>query len=156
MQYQLKRLTMIAAALIASLAALGGAKAVAQECMIGEIKMFAGNFAPRSYALANGQLLPISQNTALFSILGTTYGGDGRTSFGLPDLRGRVSISAGNGPGLSNYKLGRKGGRQETILEERLLGLFRDFVTQRQRRARSADVHVVDAREPVALNRSIP
>ncbi len=80
------------------------------EPFIGEIKMFGGNFAPRGYAFCEGQLLPISQNTALFSLLGTIYGGDGRTTFALPDLRGRAPIHQGNGPGLSNYQLGQKGG----------------------------------------------
>lgn len=83
---------------------------------IGEIKLFAGNFAPRGWAFCEGQLLPISQNTALFSILGTTYGGDGRTTFALPDLRGRVSIHPGHGPGLSNYFLGAKGGQEHVTL----------------------------------------
>jgi microcystin-dependent protein len=77
---------------------------------LGEIKMFGGNFAPRGYALCDGQLLPISQNSALFSLLGTTYGGDGRTTFGLPDLRGRFAIHAGSGPGLPTYRLGQKAG----------------------------------------------
>ncbi|GGG39385.1 microcystin dependent MdpB family protein [Dokdonia pacifica] len=83
---------------------------------IGEIVMFAGNFAPRSWAFCNGQLLPIAQNTALFSILGTTYGGDGRTTFALPDLRGRTPIHPGHGPGLSTYRLGQKGGSEEHTL----------------------------------------
>lgn len=86
----------------------------AQEAMIGEIKMFAGNFAPRGWAMCNGQLLPISQNSALFSILGTTYGGDGRTTFALPDLRGRTPIHAGSGSGLISKKLGQHGG-SETV-----------------------------------------
>ena len=81
---------------------------------VGEIKMFAGNFAPRSYASCDGQLLAISQNDALFSLLGTTYGGDGMTTFALPDLRGRVPVHAGSGPGLSPRSLGNKGG-QETV-----------------------------------------
>lgn len=83
---------------------------------IGEIVMFAGNFAPRSWAFCNGQLLPIAQNTALFSILGTTYGGDGRTTFALPDLRGRTPIHPGHGPGLSTYRLGQNGGSEEHTL----------------------------------------
>lgn len=87
-----------------------------QEGFIGEIKMFAGNFAPRTWAFCEGQLLPIAQNTALFSILGTTYGGDGRTTFGLPDLRGRAPIGPGNGPGLSSYRLGQKGGAETFTL----------------------------------------
>ena len=83
---------------------------------IGQIMMFGGNFAPRGWALCQGQLLPIAQNTALFSILGTTYGGDGRTTFGLPELRGRVVVGRGRGPGLSNYNLGQKGGSQTNTL----------------------------------------
>ena len=86
------------------------------EPFIGMIVMFGGNFAPRSWAFCNGQLLPISQNTALFSILGTIYGGDGRTTFQLPDLRGRVPIHPGNGPGLSNYVLGERGGTETVTL----------------------------------------
>ncbi|WP_418264002.1 phage tail protein [Flavobacterium faecale] len=91
-------------------------KAHAQEGFIGEIRMFGGNFAPRSWALCNGQLLPIAQNSALFSILGTTYGGDGRTTFGLPDLRGRVPMHPGNGPGLSSRRLGEKGGSETNTI----------------------------------------
>ena len=78
--------------------------------ILGEISMFAGNFAPRGWAFCDGQLLPISQYSALFSLLGTTYGGDGRTSFGLPDLRGRAPIHQGRGPGLRDRRLGQKGG----------------------------------------------
>jgi microcystin-dependent protein len=88
------------------------------EPFLGEIKMFAGNFAPRGYAFCDGQLLAISINTALFSILGTTYGGDGRTTFGLPDLRGRVPMAPGNGPGLSPHVLGEKGGVESVVLTE--------------------------------------
>jgi len=83
---------------------------------LGQIILFAGNFAPRGWAFCEGQLLPINENQALFSILGTTYGGDGRTTFGLPDLRGRAPISQGNGPGLPAYRLGEKGGNYETTL----------------------------------------
>lgn len=83
---------------------------------LGEIIMFAGNFAPRGWAFCDGQLLPISQYSALFSILGTTYGGDGRTTFGLPELRGRAPIHAGNGPGLSDIRLGVKGGAETHTL----------------------------------------
>lgn len=83
---------------------------------IGEIIMFGGNFAPRGWALCDGQLLAISSNSALFSILGTTYGGDGRVTFGLPDLRGRVPIHAGHGAGLSDRRLGQKGGNEQVTL----------------------------------------
>lgn len=83
---------------------------------LGEIVMFGGNFAPRGWAFCEGQLLPISQNQALFSILGTIYGGDGRTTFALPDLRGRVPIGPGTGPGLPTYRQGARGGQYEVTL----------------------------------------
>lgn len=83
---------------------------------IGQVIMFAGNFAPRGWAFCDGQLLAIANYNALFSILGTTYGGDGRTTFGLPDLRGRVPVHPGSGPGLSTYKLGQKGGAENVTL----------------------------------------
>lgn len=86
--------------------------AISSDPFIGEITMFAGNFAPRGWAFCNGQLLPISQYSALFSLLGTTYGGDGRTTFALPDLRGRTPIHAGTGPGLNPHRLGSKGGSE--------------------------------------------
>jgi microcystin-dependent protein len=96
---------------------------------LGQIIMFGGNFAPRSWAFCHGQLLPISQNTALFSILGTTYGGDGRTTFGLPDLRGRVPIAQGHGPGLSPHSLGSRGGNESTTLTEANLPAHNHDVT---------------------------
>jgi microcystin-dependent protein len=83
-------------------------KSSAQESMLAEIRLFAGNFAPRGWVACEGQLIPISQNTALFSLLGTMYGGDGRTTFALPDLRGRVPLGVGNGPGLNPVKQGEK------------------------------------------------
>lgn len=78
--------------------------------------MFGGNFAPRGWAFCDGQLLPISSYNALFSILGTTYGGDGRTTFALPDLRGRVPMHPGNGPGLTSRRIGQKGGLEENTI----------------------------------------
>ena len=89
---------------------------MASQPYLGGIFMFAGNFAPRGYALCQGQLMSISQNTALFSILGTTYGGDGVQTFALPDLRGRGPIGAGNGPGLSPTVLGEKAGSQSATI----------------------------------------
>lgn len=86
------------------------------EPFIGEIRMFAGTFAPRGYALCAGQLLAVSQNEALFSLLGTIYGGDGRTTFGLPDLRGRVPVHAGNGSGIDPKRLGAKAGTETVTL----------------------------------------
>ena len=90
--------------------------AAAQDCMIGEMRLFAGNFAPRNWAKAQGQLLSISHHSALFSILGTTYGGDGRSTFALPDLRSRVPIGEGTGPGLTRRRLGEKGGEENHTL----------------------------------------
>ena len=78
--------------------------------------MFGFTFAPRGWAFCNGQLLPISQNTALFSLLGTNYGGNGTTTFGLPDLRGRVPNHFGQGPGLSNYTQGQSAGQENVTL----------------------------------------
>src|SRR4026209_391528 len=86
------------------------------EPFLGEIVMFAGNFAPRGWALCNGQILSIAQNTALFSILGTTYGGNGQTTFGLPDLRSRVPVGQGQGPGLSPWTLGEQNGFENVTL----------------------------------------
>jgi microcystin-dependent protein len=86
------------------------------EGVIGYVTLFAGNFAPRNWAFCQGQLIAISQNTALFSILGTTYGGNGQTTFALPDLRGRVAVGAGQGPGLSPYSLGQVGGTPTTTI----------------------------------------
>lgn len=83
---------------------------------LGEIRLFAGNFAPVGWALCDGSLLPISQNAALFSLLGTTYGGDGKTTFALPDLRGRAPIGMGNGIGLTPRLEGSTGGLEQATL----------------------------------------
>lgn len=86
------------------------------EGTIGEIRMFAGTFAPRNWSFCAGQLISIASNTALFSILGTTYGGNGQTSFALPDFRGRVAVGTGAGPGLPNVQLGESAGTPTTTL----------------------------------------
>src|SRR5690625_4414253 len=86
------------------------------DTFIGTIQLFAFDFVPRGWAACNGQLLPISQHTALYSLLGTQYGGDGRTTFGLPDLRGRVPLGQGQGPGLASYAVGETGGAETTTL----------------------------------------
>jgi microcystin-dependent protein len=91
-------------------------KPTMSEPFIAEVKIFAGNFAPRSWAFCDGQLLPIAQNQALFSLVGTIYGGDGRTTFALPDLRGRVPVHPGRGPGLTDYQLGERGGAETVTL----------------------------------------
>jgi len=93
-----------------------GKPASAQEPFLGEISMIGFNFAPRGWAFCDGQLFSITQNTALFSLLGTTFGGDGRTTFALPDLRGRVAIHPGSGPGLSPIQWGEKGGEEDVTL----------------------------------------
>lgn len=91
--------------------------AMAQSfCMLAEVKLFAGTFAPRGWLLANGQILPISQNQALYSLLGTTYGGDGRTSFAVPDLRGRILVGAGQVNGLTKRVLGQRFGTESVAL----------------------------------------
>ncbi len=86
------------------------------EPFIGEIRMFAGSFAPRGWAMCDGQVLAIAQNNALFALLGTTFGGDGRTVFALPDQRGRIPIHAGTGPGLSSRSFGERGGTETVAL----------------------------------------
>ena len=86
------------------------------EAYLGEIRMFAGNFAPQNWAPCDGRLLPIAENDALFTLLGTTYGGDGQTTFGLPDLRGRLPIGMGSGPGLSPRAQGQAMGVESVTL----------------------------------------
>ena len=86
------------------------------EPFIGEIKPFGFNFPPRGYAKCDGQLLPIAQNSALFSLLGTQFGGDGQSTFALPDLRGRAMIHQGQGPGLSSYSMAQRGGSESVTL----------------------------------------
>lgn len=86
------------------------------EPFIGQIQLFGFNFAPRGWAFCHGQLLSINENAALFSLLGTTYGGDGRTTFALPDLRSRVAIGEGNGPGLGDIRMGEKLGAPTNTL----------------------------------------
>jgi microcystin-dependent protein len=96
---------------LALIAGLGVSQsAVAQDALLGEIKMVGFNFAPRGYAKCDGQLISITSNAALFSLLGNTFGGDGRTTFALPDLRGRVAIHSGRGNGLLDYRMGQRGG----------------------------------------------
>lgn len=85
---------------------------------VAEIRIFPFNFAPKGWAWCDGQLLPLSQNTALFSLLGTTYGGNGKSNFALPDLQGRVPMHPGQGPGLSLHDLGESGGSQTVTLLE--------------------------------------
>jgi microcystin-dependent protein len=87
------------------------------DAFVGEVRIFAGNFAPMGWATCDGQILHISQNTALYSLLGFTYGGDGKSTFALPNLQGSVAIGAGQGPGVPPYSLGAKGGAQQVTLQ---------------------------------------
>ena len=91
------------------------------EPFIGEIRLFGGNFAPRGFAFCHGQLLSIAENTALFSVLGTTHGGDGRSTFGLPNLQGRAAMGWGRGPGLTDRRLGQTTGEAAVTLTDRQL-----------------------------------
>ncbi|MEM6769767.1 MAG: tail fiber protein [Bacteroidota bacterium] len=100
------------------------------EPFIGQIQLFGFNFAPRGWAKCEGQLLPIAQNSALFSLLGTTYGGDGRTTFALPDLRGRVAVGMGRGNGLSNVNIGEKLGSETNRLTAGQLPAHQHGLTQ--------------------------
>ena len=92
------------------------ANVLGSEPFIAEVMLFAGNFAPLGWAFCQGQLLAISQNDALFSLIGTIYGGDGQTTFGLPDFRGRIPIGAGNGPGLSPHIIGESAGTESVTI----------------------------------------
>ena len=88
------------------------------EPYVAEIRIFAGNFAPASWAFCNGQLLPISQNSALFSLIGTTYGGDGENTTALPNLQGRAPMNFGTGPGLTTRRIGERGGTEQVTLTQ--------------------------------------
>lgn len=90
--------------------------AASAQRLLGSISLVPYNFAPQGSALCNGQLMAIAENDALFALIGTTYGGDGQSTFALPDLRGRVAIGMGQGPGLSNYTIGQKSGEETVTL----------------------------------------
>lgn len=114
---KLMKAAMIAAGLTGGAAGLGvGAAQAGPDPFLGEIMMVGYNFCPRNWADANGQLLPISNYSALFSLYGTTFGGDGRTTFALPDLRGRFAMHTGQGAGLPDRRLGQRGGRDAVTL----------------------------------------
>ena len=121
--------------------------------MLGTVVPWAPNFAPRSWAFCHGQLLSIAQNSALFSILGTIYGGDGRTTFGLPDMRGRVAIHAGSGPGLSSYPLGRKQGEEDVALNASTMPSHTHAVTQEKSFEILATTNEGNRQAPTSTNR---
>lgn len=111
-----RNLCFLAASASLALAGASPARAQASDPLIGQLMTFAGDFCPRNWTKAEGQLLAISQYQALFSILGTNFGGDGQTTFALPDLRGRVVIAPGYGPGLSPRQTGERGGMETVVL----------------------------------------
>ena len=108
------------------------------EPFVAEIRIFAGNFAPRGWAFCNGQLLPVSQNTSLFSLIGTTYGGDGRTTTALPNLKGRAPMHPGRGPGLTARRLGQRGGTETVTLSEAQMPAHSHTLRGYDRRGNSA------------------
>lgn len=117
MKFKRQKIASICCAMVIGIGAASMSNTVsASEPYTGEITMFGGSFAIRGWALCDGQLLAVSSNDALFSLLGTTYGGDGETTFALPDIRGRVTIHAGTGPGLTPRQLGQKGGAETHVL----------------------------------------
>lgn len=113
-----KKIFALASAFLAGFGACAPAFAQGDEPYLGQIIWTGFNFCPRGWTPANGALLPISQYTALFSLLGTTYGGNGQSTFALPDLRGRVTLGPGQGPGLPNHVLGEQAGAESTTLLE--------------------------------------
>ena len=121
--------------------------------MLGTVVPWAPNFAPRSWAFCQGQLLSIAQNSALFSILGTVYGGDGHTTFGLPDMRGRVAIHAGSGPGLSHYNLGTKIGQEDVSLTSNTIPSHTHAVSQEKSFEILATTNDGNQQAPSASNR---
>jgi microcystin-dependent protein len=119
---------------------------------LGEIRMFGCNFAPRGWATCNGQIMAISQNTALFSLLGTQYGGNGQTTFGLPDLGGRVPINQGQGPGLSNRVIGEEGGSEAVALTTVEVPSHTHLLSassSRADRANASGAVLADSKEPI-------
>lgn len=109
------------------------------DSYIGEIRIFAGNFAPQGWAFCDGSLQSIADNTTLFTLIGTTYGGDGQNTFGLPDLRGRVPLHQGSGPGLSPYVIGQSGGSESVTLQTSQLPLHNHILSGNSANANTTD-----------------
>jgi len=116
---------------------------------VGEIRIFAGNFAPAGWMFCEGQLLPISENETLFNLIGTTYGGDGQSTFGLPDLRGRLPIHQGTGAGLPTYTLAETGGVEEVTLTVQQLPLHNHTAPLQQSGNRSTPKGSILASSPL-------
>lgn len=128
-----------------------------QDTFLGEMMLVPYNFCPRNYLEAAGQLLPISQNSALFSLMGTTYGGDGRTTFALPDLRGRVVMSLGTGPGLSTYREGQRGGQEQVTLNQTTMPAHNHAINSTaQLRASDGPLNAGTAADGALANQAAP
>lgn len=126
------------------------------EPFLGMIIIVPYNFAPRGWAFCSGQILPIAQNTALFSLIGTTFGGNGQTTFALPDLRGRVPNSSGQGPGLSNYDLGQVGGTESATLTVNQMPMHNHLGTcQSQDTDSATPVNSFPAKSPTSVWASV-
>lgn len=119
---------------------------------VGEIRMFGGNFPPNGWAFCNGQTVAISQNDTLFNLIGTTYGGDGQQTFGLPDLQGRLPIHQGSGPGLSTYVIGQKAGVETVTLTTQQIPSHTHPMAASTALAPSPDPTNNIPAQPVALN----
>ncbi|WP_299349933.1 tail fiber protein [uncultured Shimia sp.] len=139
--------TLAATLVVSTLSA--GTEAHATEPFLGEIRTFGFNFCPRGWTAAEGQLLAINQNTALFSLFGTIYGGDGRTTFALPDLRGRFVMHLGTGPGLSPHDIGQRSGTEsETLTQSQMPAHTHDvLVTQSNDQGDNGGLKVEQASE---------
>lgn len=123
------------------------------EPFIGEIRMFGGSFAPAGWAMCQGQLMPISENDALFTLIGTTYGGDGQETFGIPDLQGRAPMHAGQGPGISQtYQLGEKAGVETVTLTTNQIPIHNHAFLASGDLALSADPTGNVVAQPVTIN----
>lgn len=124
------------------------------EPLLGQVVLFSGNFAPRGWAFCDGQLLEIASNEALFSILGTTYGGDGHDTFGLPDLRGRVPMHAGAGPNLTPRAIGEKTGSEKVTANatSSSVGVAAPQQTETSGRALLADLSVDTMQPTLCMN----
>ncbi|MFD2720487.1 phage tail protein [Hymenobacter monticola] len=148
----LKRLGAVLTGAAVTAPALAAPRKVAgYEPLIGEIMLFGGNFAPQGWALCDGRLVAISDYTALYSLIGTTYGGDGQSTFGLPDLRGRAPRHQGQGPGLSIYTVGQAGGSETRTLISTQLPSHAHSVTANATATTNSPVGAVPA-VPVATD----
>ncbi|MGC9368803.1 MAG: phage tail protein [Paracoccaceae bacterium] len=142
------RFVVALSAATALLGATGDAAMAGPEPYVGEITMIGGNFCPEGWVDADGRLLPISQFTTLYSLLGTMYGGDGRTTFGVPDLRSRIPLGIGTGPGLMTVTQGQEGGRETVVLDQGHLPMHTHSATSEANSALNATTQRTDTNSP--------